>query len=112
MELLRTRLVLTRAIAAMNSSQKLKSIVHASAGSSARQLCRKPVCFRRALDHCAAPQSNSITDLLAPWLLAARVVQSSVHLASLSVPAVNVRFMAFLVQIAIAVYWTGALLLS
>lgn len=50
-----------------------------------------------------------ITDPLAPWLLAARVVQSSIHLASLSVVAVNARFAAFAVQVAIAVYWAWAL---
>jgi len=52
----------------------------------------------------------SVTNPLAPWLLAARVVQSCVHLTSLSVPAVNARFLAFAVQIAIAVYWLWALL--
>lgn len=53
---------------------------------------------------------TAVTDPLAPWLLAARVVQSGVHLASLSVLAVNLRFTAFAVQVAIAVYWTWALL--
>ena len=51
-----------------------------------------------------------ITDPLAPWLLAARVVQSSIHLASLSPAAVTARFAAFAVQMAIAVYWVWALL--
>jgi uncharacterized MAPEG superfamily protein len=51
-----------------------------------------------------------ITDPLAPWLLLARVVQSSIHLASLSVLAVNARFAAFAVQVAIAIYWAWALL--
>lgn len=53
---------------------------------------------------------TEITDPLAPWLLLARVVQSSVHLASLSVLAVNVRFTFFAIQVAIAVYWAWALL--
>ena len=53
-----------------------------------------------------------ITDPLAPWLLAARVVQSCIHLASLSVAAVNARFAAFVVQIVIASWWTIALLLA
>ena len=55
---------------------------------------------------------TEITDPLAPWLLGARVVQSSIHLASLSVIAVNGRFAAFAVQIAIAVYWACALILK
>jgi uncharacterized MAPEG superfamily protein len=52
---------------------------------------------------------TALTDPLAPWLLGARIVQSSVHLASLSIAAVNVRFVAFGVQVAISVYWTAAL---
>ena len=52
------------------------------------------------------------TDALAPWLLVARVAQSSIHLASLSVVAVNARFTAFAVQIAIAVYWVWALVVQ
>lgn len=55
---------------------------------------------------------TNITDPLAPWLLAARIVQSSFHLASLSVMAVNLRFAAFAVQLVIAVYWAAALLRS
>ena len=54
---------------------------------------------------------TEITDPLAPWLLLARVAQSSIHLASLSVIAVNARFSFFAVQIAIALYWAWALLL-
>lgn len=57
-----------------------------------------------------ATDRTEITDPLAPWLLLARVVQSSVHLASLSVLAVNVRFTFFAIQVAIAVYWAWALL--
>ncbi|TMH06237.1 MAG: MAPEG family protein, partial [Betaproteobacteria bacterium] len=41
-----------------------------------------------------------------------RVVQSSIHLASLSVIAVNARFTAFAIQIAIAVYWACALIVK
>jgi len=52
------------------------------------------------------------TDPLAPWLLGARVVQSSIHLASTSIVAVNARFTAFMVQVAIAVYWVWVLLTS
>ena len=51
----------------------------------------------------------TVTDPLAPWLLAARIVQSSIHLSSLSVAAVNLRFAAFAAQVVIAVYWTLSL---
>ncbi|TMJ27912.1 MAG: MAPEG family protein [Alphaproteobacteria bacterium] len=55
---------------------------------------------------------TATTDPLAPWLLVARVVQSSVHLASLSEAAVSLRFAAFAVQVAIAAWWTIALLVG
>ena len=55
---------------------------------------------------------TEVTDTLAPWLLVARVVQSSIHLTSLSVVAVNARFTAFAAQIAIAVYWAWALVVQ
>ncbi|WP_020405495.1 MAPEG family protein [Hahella ganghwensis] len=55
---------------------------------------------------------TEITDTLAPWFLLARVAQSSIHVASLSVAAVNVRFATFVVQVGIAVYWAWALLLN
>lgn len=51
-----------------------------------------------------------LTDPLAPVLLGARLVQSVTHLASLSVVAVNIRFAAFAVQMAIAAYWAWRLL--
>lgn len=52
---------------------------------------------------------HDITDPLAYWLVAARVAQSTVHLISLSVLAVNVRFAFFVVQIVIAVRWVWSL---
>jgi uncharacterized MAPEG superfamily protein len=55
---------------------------------------------------------TAITDPLAPVLLAARVVQSSIHLVSVSPTAITLRFTAFTVQMAIAVYWAVQLLLS
>ncbi len=51
-----------------------------------------------------------VTDSLAPWLLVARLIQSSIHLISTSVLAANLRFLAFAVQMAIVVYWLWALL--
>jgi uncharacterized MAPEG superfamily protein len=57
-----------------------------------------------------ATSRTAITDPLAPWFLVARVIQSSIHLASVSAVAVNARFAAFAVQVVIAVYWAWALL--
>ncbi|MET4569821.1 MAPEG family protein [Rhodanobacter soli] len=53
---------------------------------------------------------TGVTDALAPWLLGARIVQSGIHLASTSVIAVNARFAAFAVQMAIGIYWAWKLL--
>lgn len=58
-----------------------------------------------------ATDATAVTDGLAPWLLAARVGQSVTHLASTSVPAVLVRFIAFFIpQQAILVVWMVSLL--
>jgi len=48
---------------------------------------------------------SGLTDPLAPVLLAARVIQSSIHIASLSNVAVTLRFSAFAAQMAIGAYW-------
>lgn len=45
------------------------------------------------------------TDPTAFIFLAARVFQSAVHVLSTSVLAVNIRFVAFAVQMALGVYW-------
>ncbi len=47
----------------------------------------------------------SITDPLAMVVLWARVAQSIVHIASVSIPAVLVRATLFVVQLGIALYW-------
>lgn len=52
---------------------------------------------------------HAVTDPLAIWFVVARIVQSCIHLASLSVMAVNARFAAFAVQLGIGVYWALAL---
>ena len=55
---------------------------------------------------------TGVTDPLAYAFLAARIFQSLAHLSSLSVTAVMLRFAAFAVQMAIALYWAGSLLLT
>jgi hypothetical protein len=55
-------------------------------------------------------QRTSITDPLALWMLGARIVQSLIHLTSLSAIAVSLRFTAFAVQLIISVYWAWKLL--
>ena len=52
----------------------------------------------------------NVTDPLAYLLFCARVVQSLIHLASLAPNAVTARFIAFSVQLGIAVVWAFQLL--
>ncbi|MBZ9859217.1 MAPEG family protein [Mesorhizobium sp. CA12] len=53
---------------------------------------------------------TGITDSLAYWFIAARLIQSAIHLASTSPNAVKARFSAFAVQMAIGLYWAVKLL--
>lgn len=111
MELLRTRLILAKAVAAnalqpdnANLSPFMQRLARAHAN------CFESIPFFIALLLVAVLTGHTgITDALAPWLLGARVFQSSVHVASLSLVAVNVRFLAFAFQVGIAVYWCIAL---
>jgi uncharacterized MAPEG superfamily protein len=114
METLRTRLILTKAIAAnafKPDNSNLSPFMQRLARAHANCVESLPV-FGVLLIVALLTNRASVTDPLAPWLFAARLIQSCAHLASLNVPAVYVRFIAFAVQIAIAVYWSWALLLS
>lgn len=51
-----------------------------------------------------------VTDPLAMWVLVARIAQSSVHIASTSVPAVLLRANLFFVQMLIYAWWSIRLL--
>lgn len=53
---------------------------------------------------------TTVTDSLAVVFLGARVVQSTIHLASLSNTAVTLRFTAFAVQLVIGAWWCIGLL--
>jgi uncharacterized MAPEG superfamily protein len=51
-----------------------------------------------------------ITDGLALWAVAARVAQSSVHMVSTNTPAVLLRFVLMLAQVAIEACWAISLI--
>ncbi|MDA8259716.1 MAG: MAPEG family protein [Betaproteobacteria bacterium] len=53
---------------------------------------------------------SALTDPLAYVLLAARILQSLIHLASTSATAVTLRFTAFAVQMGIGAWWAVLLL--
>lgn len=112
MELLRVRLVATKAVAANDfkpDNSNLSPFMQRLARAQANCVESLPI-FGGILTVALLTNRAGVTDTLAPWLLVARLVQSSVHLASISVLAVNVRFAAFAVQMVIAVYWSLALL--
>jgi len=53
---------------------------------------------------------TAVTDPLAGWVVLARVGQSVTHVASTSVPAVQVRFAFYLAQIGVMAWWAIRLL--
>lgn len=55
-------------------------------------------------------ERQSVTDPLAFVLLFARILQSTIHLISVNPIAVTLRFLAFAVQMGIAVRWSYRLL--
>ena len=114
METLRSRLILMKAVAANAlepDNANLSPFMQRLARAHANCVESLPV-FSALLIVALLTNRAGVTNPLAPWLFAARLVQSCAHLASLSIPAVWVRFIAFAVQIAIAVYWSWALLVS
>lgn len=114
MEVLRSHLVLTgrsRSNEFNPENSNLSPFMQRLARAHANCLEGLPV-FGGLLLLALATGRTEVTDPLAPWLLGARIAQSSIHLASLSVMAVNARFTAFAVQVAIAVYWAWSLVVG
>lgn len=112
MELIRSKMVLTKEVAANRfqpDNANLSPFMQRLARAHANCLEGLPVFGGLMLVAVAAGQS-ALTDALAPLLLGARIVQSTLHLASLSVLAVTLRFVAFSVQLVIAAYWAIRLL--
>jgi uncharacterized MAPEG superfamily protein len=112
MEILRSHLVLTgrtRSNEFKPDNSNISPFMHRLARAQANCVESLPL-FGGLLLVALVTGHSGVTDPLAPWLLGARVVQSSIHLASTSVAAVNARFAAFAVQMAIALYWVWALL--
>lgn len=112
MEALRARLVVTGHIAAnafAPDNAGLSPFMQRLARVHANCLEGLPV-FGGLLVVAIITGHAELTDPLALWLLAARIVQSLTHLASTSVAAVNLRFAAFAVQLGIAAYWAFLLL--
>jgi uncharacterized MAPEG superfamily protein len=112
MELIRAKLVLNKEVAANgftpdNAGQS--AFMQRLARAHANCIEGLPI-FGGLMLVALVSGRSAVTDPLAPVLLGARVVQSGIHLASLSSPAVTLRFTAFAVQMGIAMYWCWRLL--
>lgn len=111
MEVRRTHLVLTGQVPANGftpDNAGLSPFMRRLARAHANCLEGLPLFGGIMLVATVAGQS-AVTDTLAPLLLVARVVQSVIHLASISPVAVRARFTAFAVQMGIGVFWVAQL---
>ncbi len=107
METVRTKLVLAGEVSANAfnpANSNLSPFMQRLARAYANCLEGLPLFGGFMILAVVAGRSN-VTDPLAYVLLAARIAQSTIHLASTSSAAVTARFTAFAVQIGIAVYW-------
>jgi uncharacterized MAPEG superfamily protein len=114
MEVIRSKLVLTKAVAANGftpDNSNLSPFMQRLARAHANCIEGLPI-FGGLMLVAVVAGKSSLTDPLADVLLGARILQSTVHLSSLSAPAVTLRFSAFAVQMAIGVYWAFRLLLG
>lgn len=112
MELIRSWLVITKAVPAnafRPDNSNLSPFMQRLARAHANCLEGLPI-FGGLMLIAVVSEMSAVTDPLAYVLLGARILQSTVHLSSLSVTAVTLRFSAFAVQIGIAVYWAVRLL--
>ncbi|HRC36970.1 MAG: MAPEG family protein [Rubrivivax sp.] len=112
MEVIRSKLVLTGEVAANGfnpENSNLSPFMQRLARAHANCLEGLPV-FGGLMVLAVLAGKSSVTDPLAYALLAARILQSTIHLASTSSTAVTARFAAFAVQMSIAVYWAVKLL--
>lgn len=112
MEVIRSKLVLTKAVPANGfnpENSNLSPFMQRLARAHANCIEGLPI-FGGLMLIAVVAGKTSITDPLAYVLLVARMLQSVIHLSSLSALAVTLRFSAFAVQMGIAVYWAIRLL--
>lgn len=112
MEAIRSKMVLTGEVAAnafVPDNANLSPFMQRLARAHANCLEGLPI-FGGLMLAALVSGRQSVTDSLAYVLLVARILQSTIHLISVSPAAVTLRFTAFAVQIAIAVYWSYRLL--
>ncbi|TPI47036.1 MAPEG family protein [Mesorhizobium sp. B2-9-1] len=114
MEILRTQLVVTGRIPAnafTPDNAGLSPFLQRLTRAHANCIEGLPI-FGGLMGVAMMTSRTGITDPLAYWFIAARLIQSAIHLASTSPNAVKARFSAFAVQMAIGLYWAVKLLVS
>lgn len=112
MESIRAKLVLTKEVAPNGfnpENSNLSPFMQRLSRAHANCIEGLPI-FGGLMIVALATSNAAITDSLAYVFLGARMVQSLVHLTSLSPKAVIIRFSAFAVQMIIGVYWCYKLL--
>lgn len=112
MEVIRSKMVLTKQIQANGfqpDNGNLSPFMQRLARAHANCIEGLPI-FGGLMLVAVVANKSAVTDPLAYVLLGARIIQSTIHLASLSKQAVTMRFIAFSVQMGIAVYWCAKLL--
>jgi len=112
MEVIRTYLVISGKVAANGftpDNAALSPFMQRLARAHANCIEGLPI-FGGLLGVAILISKTDVTDPLASTLLAARIVQSIIHLVSTSQVAVSLRFTAFTVQMVIGAYWSWAML--
>jgi uncharacterized MAPEG superfamily protein len=112
MEAIRSKLVLTREVPAnafTPDNAGLSPFMQRLARAHANCLEGLPI-FGGLMLVALVSERTAVTDPLAYAFLAARMLQSLVHLASVSAAAVTLRFTFFAVQMVIGVIWAWGLL--
>lgn len=112
MEIIRSKMVLAKEIAAngfVPDNANLSPFMQRIARAHANCVEGIPI-FGGLMLVAMATGQTAATDSLAYVFLGARIVQSCIHLASVSATAVTLRFTAFAVQMIIGAYWAYALL--
>lgn len=114
MEIIRSKLVLTKAVAANGfqpDNANLSPFMQRLARAHANCIEGLPL-FGGLMLVAEVAGKTGITDPLAMAFFGARMAQSVIHLMSVSAVAVTLRFTAFAIQMGIAVYWAYALLIQ
>ena len=114
MELIRSKLVVTKAIAANGfrpDNSNLSPFMQRLARAHANCVEGLPI-FGGLMLIALVSGRSAVTDPLASAFLATRILQSIIHLTSLSALAVTLRFSAFAVQMGIGVYWASRLVVG